>query len=256
MLGHSRHGNRIAAVIVLLLALRTCDALAGNTLSLKRSSDNMISLELSSSDAIAGFQFSINARGGITLQAYEATDQTKAAGLEIYQYLKNDTTLNVVMLAPYRASLQAGQCIVGKVSFTLNNTSGTDTVRLFLTGVVICDAAAQCLNVIATKLTWNPNTRNDAQVSPFALEQNFPNPFNPSTTITYKLERPMQVRLAVYDITGRLINTLIDQHQVEGRFSVRWNADDTRGCRVASGMYFARLQVGDKVVTQKMILTK
>lgn len=256
MLGRSRHGKRITAAIALVLALQTYNALADNTLSLKKSSDNVITVEISNTDAIAGFQFSINARGGIALQVYEATERSNAAGLGIYQYLKNDSTLNVVILAPYRASLPAGEGAIGKVSFTLSTNSATDTVRVFLTGVVICDAAAQYLNVTTTQLTWNLNGSNGAEPSRFTLEQNFPNPFNPSTTITYKLEQPTHVRLEVYDIAGRLINTLIDQYQVGGRYSARWNADDSRGSKLASGMYFARLQVGDQVAVAKMILAK
>lgn len=256
MFGRSRSGNRITAAIALVLALQTYNAQADNTLSLKKSSDNAISVEISNTDAIAGFQFSINTRGGIALQAYEATERSNAAGLGIYQYLMNDSTLNVVILASYRASLPAGAGAIGKMSFTLNAQSATDTVRVFLTGVVICDAAAQYLNVTSTQLTWNLNGNSGTQPARFTLEQNFPNPFNPSTTISYKLETPTTVRLEVYDITGRLINTLIDQYQVGGRYSARWNADDSRGSKVASGMYFARLQVGNQVAVAKMILTK
>lgn len=256
MLGQSRNGIRITAVFALTLALQSQAALADNRLILKKSSDNAISIELSNTDAIAGFQFSINGRGGVKFGEYEGSDRMAAAGLGIYQYLKNDSTLNVVILAPYRASLPAGEGTFGKMSFTLSNTSATDTVRVFLSGVVICDAAAQYLNVTTTQLTWNLNGSNGVQPSRFTLEQNFPNPFNPSTTIAYKLEQPTHVRLEVYDIAGRLINTLIDQYQVGGRYSARWNADDTRGSKVASGMYFARLQVGDQVAVAKMILTK
>ncbi len=256
MLGGSRNGKLITAAIALVLALQTHTALAENKLSLKKSSDKVITVDLSNTDPIAGFQFSINARGGIALQSYEGTERSNAAGLGIYQYLKNDSTLNVVILASYRASLPAGEGSIGKMSFTDNNTSATDTVRVFLSGVVICDAAAQYLNVTTTELTWNLNGSNTAQPSRFTLEQNFPNPFNPSTTITYKLEQPTHVRLEVYDIVGRLINTLIDQYQVGGRYSTRWNADDGRGSKVASGMYFARLQVGDQVAVVKMILAK
>ena len=253
---HSRLGNQIAAGIALLLALNTHQTLANNTLTLKKSSDKAIMVELSNTDCIAGFQFSINANGGVRLQSYEGSDRSSAAGLEIYQYLKNDSTLNVVILAPYRRSLPAGEGTLGNMSFTLSAIPLSDTIRVFLTGVVICDVAAKNLDVTSTPLAWNLRGSNDAQPSSFTLEQNFPNPFNPSTTIAYKLKKPMHVRLAVYDITGRLINTLIDQYQVEGRFNARWNADDSRGAKVASGMYFARLQVGEKAVTQKMILTR
>jgi len=256
MFGRSRHGNRITAAIALVLALQIHNVLAGNTLCPKKSSDNVISVELSSTDAIAGFQFSINARGGIKLQAYEGTERSNAAGLGIYQYLKNDSTLNVVILAPYRASLPTGEGAIGKVSFTLSTISTADTVRVFLTGVVICDADAKYLEVSAAILTWNRQDSKEVRLATFTLEQNYPNPFNPSTTISYKLEKPATVRLVIYDVAGRLINTLVGQYQNEGRYTIQWNAGDDRGSKLASGMYFARLQVDGQVAIKKMILTK
>ncbi|MCX6134931.1 MAG: T9SS type A sorting domain-containing protein [Ignavibacteriales bacterium] len=256
MFGRSRHGNRFTAVIALLLALQIHAALAGNTLIPKRTSNNVISVELTSTDAIAGFQFSINTRGGAMLQAYEGTDRSIAAGMEFYQYLKNDSTLNVVILAPYRSSLPTGEGAVGKVSFTLRTFSTADTVRVFLTGVVICDANAKYLEVSAGMLAWNRQESNEVKLATFALEQNYPNPFNPSTTISYKLDTPANVRLVIYDVAGRLINTLVSEYQTEGRYAVQWNAGAVRGPMLASGMYFARLQVDGLVATKKMILAK
>jgi hypothetical protein len=171
----------------------------------------------------------------------------------IYQYLKDDQTLNVLMLAPVRSTLPPGQGSIGKITFSLNATAAADTVRVFLTNVVICDAAAHELSIGTADLAWS--TREDRSAD-FTLEQNFPNPFNPSTTIAYKLERAEYVRLVVFDITGREINTLIDHYQNAGRYTPRWNGEDNRGSKVASGMYFARLQAGSQVATMKMILAK
>jgi hypothetical protein len=256
MLGRSRHGKQIAAVIVVALALQTLNALADNKLSLKKSSDNVITVELLNTDPIAGFQFSINARGGIRLQSYEGTERSDAAGLGIYQYLKNDSTLNVVILAPYRASLPAGENAIGRISFTLSTMSAADTVRVFLTGVVICDANAQKLDVSAKELVWNLHQSNEARTATFTLGQNYPNPFNPATRISYQLNKPAQVRLAIYDITGREISRLVNEYQIEGSYSVTWNSTEQRGYQLSSGTYFARLQVGENVVTRKMLLTK
>lgn len=83
------------------------------------------------------------------------------------------------------------------------------------------------------------------------LNQNFPNPFNPSTQIAYELTTPQNVRLSVYDITGRRIATLINSRQSAGSHIVSFNANN-----LSSGIYFYRLEAGDFMQTRKMILLK
>jgi photosystem II stability/assembly factor-like uncharacterized protein len=87
--------------------------------------------------------------------------------------------------------------------------------------------------------------------STYSLLQNYPNPFNPATVISYQLAMNSVVRLNVYDILGRLVNTLIDERQTAGGHSVTFN-----GNNLPSGIYFYRLQAGNYVETKKMILLK
>jgi hypothetical protein len=90
----------------------------------------------------------------------------------------------------------------------------------------------------------------------FALCQNVPNPFNPTTTIRFDLPRPTHVKLCVYDVKGELITTLVDQHMTEGPKEVAWTATSDQGNTVASGIYFYRLVAGDFVQTRKMALLR
>jgi hypothetical protein len=80
--------------------------------------------------------------------------------------------------------------------------------------------------------------------------------FNPSTRISYELKNDAQVSLAIFDITGREISRLVDQYQSKGTYAATWNSSENRWGQLASGTYFARLQVEDKVATRKMLLTK
>ncbi|MCP4545011.1 MAG: T9SS type A sorting domain-containing protein [bacterium] len=90
-----------------------------------------------------------------------------------------------------------------------------------------------------------------------ALLRNYPNPFNPYTTIAFALAAQGPVRLAVYDISGRLVKTLIaDDVRSAGRHEAVWNSRDERGRPVASGIYFYRLEVGNWQDEGKMILLK
>ncbi len=83
----------------------------------------------------------------------------------------------------------------------------------------------------------------------FVLEQNYPNPFNPTTTIIYQLPVVSNVTLIVYDLLGRPVATLVNEHQTAGRHSVKFDAGE-----LPSGVYFYRLQAGSFVRTKKMIL--
>ncbi|TSA24931.1 T9SS C-terminal target domain-containing protein [bacterium] len=248
--------RRIVTGLMLATVLQLHSTMAENRMQLKKSSDNSITIEMTNADPIAGFQFSVQGRGGIVWGTYEGSERAGAAGLAVYQYLKNDSTLNVVILAPFRSALPSGQGAIGTIGFTLRSGAAADTISAFLTGLVICDANANYLDVSAERLVWNRREDQESRPATFTLEQNYPNPFNPSTTISYKLDKPANVRLVVYDVAGRLINTLLSQVQNEGRYSVQWNASDNRGTKLASGMYFARLQVDGQVAIKKMILTK
>ncbi|MCX6135091.1 MAG: T9SS type A sorting domain-containing protein [Ignavibacteriales bacterium] len=256
MLGRRRNENWITALAALAVMLQSQAAVADNRLVLRKESDNLIAVELSNTDAVAGFQFSVNGRGGVTFGEYQGSERTSEASLGIYQYLKDDSTLNIVILAPVRSALPVGNGVIGKIFFALTKNAGADTARVFLSKVVLCTAQAQYLDVTATQVEWNLHAKVDSKQMNFALNQNYPNPFNPSTTISYRLDKPAQVRLAVYDITGRQVESLVDQHQLEGQYTVKWNASVHAASQLASGMYFARLQVGDQVAVQKMILAK
>jgi putative cofactor-binding repeat protein len=93
-------------------------------------------------------------------------------------------------------------------------------------------------------------------VLPLSLYQNFPNPFNPSTTISYYLPQDSPVTLAVYDVSGRRVADLIAKLEKKGRHSVTWNAKDEAGSSLASGMYFYRLTVGKETISKKMVLLR
>jgi len=87
----------------------------------------------------------------------------------------------------------------------------------------------------------------------FELKQNFPNPFNPSTTIQYEIPEQSYVTLHIYDIVGRKVNTLVNSTQATGQYSIKWNGTDHDGQQVSTGVYFARLQAGSYSEVIKMV---
>ncbi len=91
----------------------------------------------------------------------------------------------------------------------------------------------------------------------FSLADNYPNPFNPTTTLQYALPQAADVALTVYNVLGQPVRTLVAERQNAGRYTVEWDATNDQGHRLSSGMYFYRLQAGgDFREVKKMLLLK
>jgi len=88
------------------------------------------------------------------------------------------------------------------------------------------------------------------------LDQNYPNPFNPETQIAYRVAAAAEVELAVYNVAGRLVTTLVSERQTPGVYRADWNGLNASGHPVASGVYFCRLRVGKESFSKKMVLMK
>ncbi|MCK4773496.1 MAG: T9SS type A sorting domain-containing protein, partial [Candidatus Krumholzibacteria bacterium] len=88
------------------------------------------------------------------------------------------------------------------------------------------------------------------------LRHNFPNPFNPATTIEFGLEGPSRVSLRVHDAAGRLVRVIAEDERPTGRYTEVWDGKDGSGRAVSSGVYFYRLETGSLTQTRKMILLK
>lgn len=90
----------------------------------------------------------------------------------------------------------------------------------------------------------------------FALHRNFPNPFNPTTTIRYDLPEASRVVLRVYNIIGQEVRTLVCRHESAGYKSVQWDGKNQRGNSVTTGVYFIRLEAGSYLKTIKVMMIK
>jgi len=92
----------------------------------------------------------------------------------------------------------------------------------------------------------------------FELGQNYPNPFNPVTKIKYKVSKPGRVVLAIYNIYGQKVRTLVDEYIINTNApnEVVWDSTDDAGNRLSSGVYLYSLVVGNEIATRRMILNK
>ena len=108
------------------------------------------------------------------------------------------------------------------------------------------------------------DTSNCAQVSiideilpiTYNLHNAYPNPFNPTTSISYQVQLSGDVTLNIYDVLGNRIKTLIDEPKAIGDYEIKWDGTNQMGEILSSGQYFYQLKVGDFVSTKKMVLLK
>ncbi len=99
--------------------------------------------------------------------------------------------------------------------------------------------------------------RNDLTIPDgFYVYQNFPNPFNPATTIRYSIPEASFVTISIYDITGNLIAAIVNKEQSRGDYETIWNGKNNEGVQVVSGVYFYRVQAGRFNELHKMVLLR
>lgn len=114
-------------------------------------------------------------------------------------------------------------------------------------------------NVVTWRFTTSSTTIEDeGEQLPLVtgIKGNYPNPFNPDTSIRFELAEEGEVLLYIYNTKGQIITTLIDKYMKPGNHVVRWDGNDQYGNSVSSGIYFSVMKAGDKVSSSKMILLK
>ena len=134
-----------------------------------------------------------------------------------------------------------GGYIVGGKAVGLQWPSGTDMYLIRLGDVTALDSEPDGWVNVPEKVE---------------LFQNYPNPFNMSTIIEYQLNRSDRVFLGIYNVSGQLVRTLINEHQMPGRHSVYWNGKDDRGRSVSTGIYFYTIRTKDFAKRRKMIIIR
>lgn len=102
------------------------------------------------------------------------------------------------------------------------------------------------------------NAPEDIPTLPLTLQlsQNFPNPFNPSTTISYNLPTATQVELTIFNLSGERVTTLLKAPHSAGEHRIEWDGTNSRGERVSSGVYLYRLETDVGSLSRKMLLVK
>jgi len=193
--------------------------------------------------------------------AVEGAVEAKGCGFVLkydpraYEFVRAEASTDLPMLVKDEGGELAFAYAVGKP------TSEALKVRFYFRPK---DELGGAINVLRAVVADPFNRLNPVEVlrqtivapKAFALGQNRPNPFNPTTVIEYVLPESAPVKLEVYNLLGQVVRTLVDEEQMAGRYSVVWDGRDDLGREVASGIYFYRLSAGKFHAVRRMALVR
>ncbi len=138
-------------------------------------------------------------------------------------------------------------------SWTPTYDQAGDTLAI----LVVTDGTASTFDTVRISVADDPTGIGEPPMpTQFALSQNIPNPFNPSTTIRFSLPEAGAVRLAIYSTKGQLVRTLVDGSTHAAYHSVVWNGRDATGREVSSGVYLYRLTSAERTLVRRMLLLR
>lgn len=221
-------------------------------------------------------EFKVMASGisGVPLYTYSFTDAEKLAGNQFYALttdLSGDNKAEFYVLAyygttdNYRQTVKIFDITNNSILFEKNDPNYSYSYPTLID--VDNDGYLECafskwdypyvnkyyLEIYSTNVPVNVKPEQPVR---FALKQNFPNPFNPSTTINYDLNELQNVELTIFSVTGEKMKTLVNETQPAGNHEVTWNGTDDYNNKLPTGIYFYELKAGNQNFVKKMLMLK
>ena len=185
----------------------------------------------------ASFEIETSVDGRNWRQIFSGTSSGRTSGLERYAIAAHTRFLRIVGLGN-----------------TKNRWNSISEIKIRATEAVQFNAAL----AEGTLEAANTSLANTTQETPtsYGLDKNYPNPFNPSTVITYRLPKATKVTLTIYNVNGQRVKQLVDQHQEAGEYQISWNGLDAAGTPVGSGLYAYQIKADHFRESRTMMLMK
>ena len=213
-----------------------------------------VDVSLANVEALIGYGFALNYDADkfefVSVASADEDLLTSTGGETLFHHVVADGQISVATGMYNGTAVSGGGDIVRFVFRVLYEFE--DNARFEIAdGLVFDPSQLQNPAVVAGVLELQSTPRE------FALHQNFPNPFNPDTTIKYDLAESADVTLQIYNVLGQVVRTLVaSEAQNAGRYQIRWNGMDDRGVSVSSGIYFYRISAGEFQNVRKLMLLK
>jgi hypothetical protein len=199
---------------------------------------------------MGAFEMSMAAPGGFTLYpsstyvilTWNATDE------EVLYYLLERST---------DEEFSEGNVVSNYLNDTYYEDDGLDfNTEYFYRVSYYADGWSPYSEVLTVTLEQMDVSDGDQLPKTFALHQNYPNPFNPVTNLSYDLPEDAMVTIAIYDMMGKVVRTLVNAQQSAGYKTLQWGATNNSGQPISAGLYIYTIEAGNFSQTRKMILLK
>jgi hypothetical protein len=235
----------------------------------------ILPLELKNIQAMAALDLPLKYSEGVTLEEV-SFEGTRSADFD-FKWANIDNTEHIVILGLIpmvfgnKSDLEPGEGVVANMIFRVDdpNIKSIELTPITVTNpdhspmFIYTDANKEVQSLtpelvgFSMPLSAPPEvSENPVLPKEFALKQNAPNPFNPTTYISFDLPKACDVQVEIYNVLGQSVRTLVNGYQEAGSQSVMWDGSDNSGNSVASGVYFYRINAGDYSATKKMMMLK
>lgn len=207
-----------------------------------------VAVDLANFVEVKGYGFSVNYDPTVLEFVRVAADNNLLGSGQLAQPQVANKADGTVAVAAYGQTATQGNL---GVSLVFRTKAEIENSYIDVTEGQLADGSYG-LNQVASLGQVQVQTRPEI----FGLADNYPNPFNPETTLKYQLPEAADVKLEVYNVVGQVVRTLVADHQNAGRYVVQWDATNDNGQPLSSGIYFYHIQAGEFQKTKKMLLLK
>ena len=219
-------------------------------------------------EALRGFQFTLRDNSNGALRFSWARTGNKVADWEVWGIEHADGSITVFGLdieggqtepnsekVLVEVMFDMAQTVPSRLSFHLDSTE--DVILSDVDGDNVLCAYPDEQHPVNYEVNWLAlHEQSELIPAQFALHQNFPNPFNPTTTFRFDLPGESEVQLAVYDMLGREVAFLVRENFPAGTHSVKWAGLNDKGIPVSNGIYYVKFVAGEFLETRKVTLLK
>jgi hypothetical protein len=195
--------------------------------------------------------FTATAENGVVELCWSTESETDAAGFNVYRSTQAESGYEKINSSFIATKSQ--NCSGADYSYT-DDTAPTGLLYYKLEHIDL-DGSSLWYEAISVENTLS-SIRSQQQPKDFLVVFNYPNPFNPSTTISYTVPHHAPVTLTITDAQGQHVKTLYNDVQAAGHYELLWNGDNENNESVASGIYLYRLRVAHQLAHGKMLLVK
>jgi hypothetical protein len=226
------------------------------------STNNLLDIELNNTVGIAGVQFTLTFDGSL-LTATSADVTTRTSHMSI-GYSSWVDSIKILMYSMTGDSISPSKGSIIGILFDIDSSAvACDSTLLHLKDVTLSDTHAQPISVNIVdgwfhfvSVGVKEFSKAENNPSTYKLRGNVPNPFTLKTTIYYYLPVKSDVSLKVFSFTGRLVRILVGENKGAGYHTISWDGRDDKGKKVASGIYFCKLETSRYSAIKKMILLR